>query len=690
MTESRRYKAFISYSHADEAHASWLQRALERYRTPKALLRSRPDLPARLYPIFRDSSELASSTDLSESIQRAMDDSDALVVICSPAARASRWVNEEIRRFRASGRGERIFCLIVAGSPEPDAVDCAFPTALLQDDSGNALHEPLAADLTAAGGGKRDAMLRIAAGLLDVGIDQLKRRDAQRQARFWASIATGSLLVTALTIGLALYATQARREAEIRRAQAENLITFMLGDLRKSLEPIGQLELLDSVGNQAMAYFAAIGEHGTEREMLERAKALKQIGDVRFNQGELEPALAAFRQALSQTRALYDADPRNNDYLFELGQAEFWVGYVAWQRGDLDSAYQSMQRYMEHSRELSRRAPGNDDYLLELSYAYSNLGSVALAQDRPAVALEEFRAGLALAESLLAKSPADYDLAFNVADTRSWIGTTLLELGRLAEGREEFAKAVAVMHPFHQGGQDKRASYNYCRLLILQADADINRGAVAEARRALEESVGVYRKLLENDPSNTTWLYNALTAETQLLSLVPPGQWTARELASLERIESKLAGSSTVDASDKDYLRLKFRVRYLRDVLLLRQGDAQAALRAARQTQQEWRAASRGKAMVSDFRLTEARIEQVLGSARAATGDVSGAGETWQAAADRVDGTPTANLSLLAIRRLLAIDLGDTARANEIGARLEAAGYRDPRTDPGYTSRFPL
>jgi len=349
-----------------------------------------------------------------------------------------------------------------------------------------------------------------------------------------------------------------------------------------------------------------------------------------------------------------------------------------------------MQRYMEYSRELTRRVPDNDDYLLELSYAYSNLGSVALAQDRPAVALEGFREGLVLAESLRAKSPGDYDRAFNVADTHSWIGTTLLELGRLAEGREEFAKAVAVMHPFHEGGQVKRASYNYCRLLILQADSDINRGEVGEARSALEESLGIYRKLLENDPSNTTWLYNALTAATLLLSLVPPGQWTAHEFAGLERIESKLAGSSTVDASDKDYLRLKFRVRYLRDVLLLRQGDAQAALRAAQQTQQEWQAASRGKDMVSDFRLAEARIQQVLGSARAAAGDVSGARETWQAAADRVDDTPTSNLSLLAIRRLLAIDLGDTARANEIGGRLEAAGYRDPRTDPGHTSRFPL
>ncbi len=576
MTEPRRYKAFISYSHADGAHASWLQRALERYRTPKASRRARPDLPERLYPVFRDSDELASSTDLSESIQRAMDDSDALIVICSPAARASRWVNEEIRRFRAIGRGDRIFCLIVAGSPDPASADCAFPDTLLRDDGGRVLGEPLAADLTAAGDGKRNAMLKIAAGLLKVGVDELKRRDAQRRARFWSLVAAGSLLVTGLTIGLALYALHARREADVRRAQAENLIGFMLGDLRTNLERIGKLELLDSIGNQAMAYFAAIGERGTEKEMLERAKALKQIGDVRFNRGQLEPALLAFRKALAQTRALYDANPGNNDYLFELGQAEFWVGYVAWQRGDLGSAYQSMQRYMEYSRELTTRLPGNDDYLLELSYAYANLGSIALAQARPGVALDEFRAGLALAESLFAKSPGDYDLAFNVADTRSWIGTTLLELGRLADGREEFAQAVAVMRPFHQGGQDKRASYDYCRLLILQADADINRGAVGEARGALEESLGVYRKLLENDPSNTTWLYNALSAETHLLSLLPPGQWTARELAGLERVESKLAGSSKAAASDKDYIRLKFRVRYLRDILLLHQGDAQA------------------------------------------------------------------------------------------------------------------
>ena len=160
MTSPRRYRAFISYSHGDAEAARWLQRALERYRPPAALRASRPDLPARLYPVFRDQDELASAHDLSDSIRQAMDDSEALVVVCSPAAAASRWVNEEIRHFRASGRGHRIFCYLVAGQPDIDSAQCAFPTALLHDEHGKLLHEPLAADATPAGDGRRNAMLR--------------------------------------------------------------------------------------------------------------------------------------------------------------------------------------------------------------------------------------------------------------------------------------------------------------------------------------------------------------------------------------------------------------------------------------------------------------------------------------------------------------------------------------------------
>ena len=66
--------------------------------------------------------------------------------------------------------------------------------------------------------------------------------------------ATG-VVVVALTagIGVALWeAAEARRQ----RMQAEGLIEFMLRDLRKKLQPMGRLDVLDAVGAKALDYYA--------------------------------------------------------------------------------------------------------------------------------------------------------------------------------------------------------------------------------------------------------------------------------------------------------------------------------------------------------------------------------------------------------------------------------------------------
>jgi eukaryotic-like serine/threonine-protein kinase len=78
--------------------------------------------------VFRDRDELPSAGDLGETITAALNDSAALVVICSPAAANSRWVNAEIAAFRASGRVDRIFCFVVAGDPQSrDESQRSFP-----------------------------------------------------------------------------------------------------------------------------------------------------------------------------------------------------------------------------------------------------------------------------------------------------------------------------------------------------------------------------------------------------------------------------------------------------------------------------------------------------------------------------------------------------------------------------------
>jgi hypothetical protein len=97
-----RYSAFISYSHADQAVARWLHRRLETYRLPQALIGSPSPfgpVPRRLPPAFRDREELPASGDLGQELRTALAASRFQIVICSPNAAASNWVNEEILSF---------------------------------------------------------------------------------------------------------------------------------------------------------------------------------------------------------------------------------------------------------------------------------------------------------------------------------------------------------------------------------------------------------------------------------------------------------------------------------------------------------------------------------------------------------------------------------------------------------------
>src|SRR3954464_14319518 len=92
-----RYAAFISYRHVepDRQWAQWLHSALETYRVPKRLAQER-GLPRRVGRVVRDEEELPASSDLNNEIERALEQSRYLIVVCSPRTPESRWVNREV------------------------------------------------------------------------------------------------------------------------------------------------------------------------------------------------------------------------------------------------------------------------------------------------------------------------------------------------------------------------------------------------------------------------------------------------------------------------------------------------------------------------------------------------------------------------------------------------------------------
>ncbi len=185
---AKKYKAFISYSHNDEQFGSWLHRELEKYKIPKRLYESYPDLPKSLYPIFRDRYELDAGDNLGEEIPKALKNSNALVVICSKSSANSKWVNKEIIDFKMMHGEDRIFPIIIEGEPfakESDKFDNSeecFPDALKYkiDRDGNLTNKTtdiLASSTIEKEDGRELAKLKLIAGLLDVPFGEFYRRD---------------------------------------------------------------------------------------------------------------------------------------------------------------------------------------------------------------------------------------------------------------------------------------------------------------------------------------------------------------------------------------------------------------------------------------------------------------------------------------------------------------------------------
>lgn len=193
------YYAFISYSRADEKWARWIQRRLETYRFPTVLRRENQNLPRKIFPICRDKTDLPGGV-LWEQLKHQLDESEYLIVICSPNSAASEWVGREISYFQELGRNRNIIPFIVDGEPHAadSAAECYHPALMNYPDE-----ELLGVSVRELGRGR--AVLRVIASLMQLRYDQLVMRDRRRSRRRKTAAAIVSALVLAVTAGLVWY-----------------------------------------------------------------------------------------------------------------------------------------------------------------------------------------------------------------------------------------------------------------------------------------------------------------------------------------------------------------------------------------------------------------------------------------------------------------------------------------------------
>jgi tetratricopeptide (TPR) repeat protein len=456
----------------------------------------RGNVPKRLTPIFRDRNELPASHDLNEEVRTALAESATLIVLCSPRARQSRWVGEEISYFRSIHPGRPVLAALLAGEPAE-----AFPDALV--DGGR---EPIAADFRKGGDGKL-ARLKLVAGMTGVGLDELVQREAQRQLQRAMAISVAALVSTLVLAGLLIAAVSARNEAERQRQQAEGLIEFMLTDLRTRLEGVGRLDILGSVNQRAIAYYGAQGDLSRlpQASLERRARVLQAMGEDDQKRGRLDLALAEFREAQRVTAALLADQPDDPQRVYAHAQSEFWVGYTDFQRNRFGAARPHFQAYLDLATRLDELQPNDPRALRELGYAQGNICSLELKADATA-ALGACRKALAAMQRVARRLPGDPGVRSDLANRHAWLADALTRLGRrqeaLAERREQSGIVDGLLR-----SDPLNASYRQDWMLARWQIALllVDLGEKVEAQKYARQARDAAERLRLTDPENRDW-----------------------------------------------------------------------------------------------------------------------------------------------------------------------------------------
>lgn len=539
MTDFR-FKAFICYSHKNGKVASQLMRQLETYRVPSHLSRSgkkKLKSPKNLGKIFRDREELPASDCLDSKLLDAIKQSEFLIVICSPSSARSLRVNEEIAQFVRHRDSRNILCYIVEGEPQFGTAatlgdqDCVAPALRkLYLQSGQI---PVAADARVDGDGETKALLKIVAGLLNVGLDELVQRNAKRQQNRLLTLTATSIMFALLTSGLLVRANlaekaaqQATLEANLQNERAEELVHFMLEDLAGiKLQQLGRLDVIDAVVKEIADHYsrqddAKLGSFGLAR----KAQAYLRLGRVYLGRNMHDPANELFEYSLRTTTSLTQRYPDSREATFAHVRSLYWAGLSKIYTGQYAAAEAAWRERVRYGKILLQSQDHSKIVWSDLGDIYVHLGWALMEMGQFERAYEEFQKGLKLRQENVDRFKDDIGWLNSLAGGHYHVQWAELYLGKNSSAIEsairsnETYKILTIEDP-----TDLRARGNYARSLRWRAEAEIASLDFDIAENHLRESIEVHKELIDFEPNNTNFQYQACVSSVLLIEVLLEG-----------------------------------------------------------------------------------------------------------------------------------------------------------------------
>jgi tetratricopeptide (TPR) repeat protein len=558
-----KYRAFLSYAHADTRWARWLHGKLEGFRIDKDLVSratAAGPVPRTLRPIFRDREDFSGGHTLTEATVAALDASAALIVLCSPVAAMRPAVNEEVRLFRSRHPDRPVIPVIVEGS-YPDNFPPALRYELAPD--GTVTDRPvtfLAPDLREEGDGRELALAKVVARLIGLPPDDVFRR-AERARRRSASIRNGiigvlALLVVAAGLSAYLFREELKRNEALLEATlktATEIVNTAVAQAEKynvprtaTVEMLTRAEaLFDNMARlgrptpamqrqkawmliEFARNYAILGDTTKQRQRAEEAHRImaalapKQLddaeaqralaaahderGNVLVAQGNLPGALESHRASLAIRESLAKADPGNTRRQRDLSVALSQVGIVLRDQGNLPGALESHRASLAIRERLAKVDPGNAGWQQDLSQSQILIGDVLRAQGNLPGALESYRASHAIFERLAKADPGNAGWQRDLSASLKQVGNVLRDQGNLPGALESYRASLAIAERLANADPGNALWQRDLSVALNQVGIVLrDQGNLPGALESHRASLAIADRLAKADPGNAGW-----------------------------------------------------------------------------------------------------------------------------------------------------------------------------------------
>ena len=510
-----RYRAFLSYGHADTAWAKWLHRALERFHIDKDLVgRETPlgPVPKALRPIFRDREDFSGGASLTDATLAALDASAALIVLCSTVAATRPAVNEEVRLFRSRHPTRPVIPVVIEGT-YPDN----FPPALRHElaPDGSVTDRPvtiLGPDLRDSADGKTLGLAKCVAGLLGVNPDDVFRRAERarrRQARFRNAVVGALALLAVAASGSAVYAWhQLKTNEAFLDATLDRFTSLVNRSVTAAQSYSLPLSVTLGLLEEAEGLLQVMAQYGRETPRLKYRQAvmLLAFADNYRDLGRTDE----WQRRVAQARRILDDlvrnDPDNVEWAGELARAHDSVGDLLAARGDLASALRDYQAGHVIASRLAKADPNNTGWQRSLALSYERIGDVLVEQGNLTDALASFRASLAIRQRLVEADPSNATWQRDLAFSHTRIGDVLLARGNLTDALASYRASLAINERLTKADPNNASSQRNLAIAYEKiANVLVAQGNLTDALASFRAALAINERLTKTDPNNTAW-----------------------------------------------------------------------------------------------------------------------------------------------------------------------------------------